>query len=105
MAIRTIFDVTWKDIIKLWSKYVQKSDKVFFISILEEILIRYELLLPNNDIKLPEGPSKGGSAQDTYDEMFGDGSWKNDFQLYNESLVEWSRENYNAVFMPGLSTQ
>ena len=58
-----------------------------------------------NDIKLPQGASDGESIQETYNEMFGDGSWKNDFQLYNESLLEWSRGQYNASFMPGLSTQ
>ena len=58
-----------------------------------------------NDIRLPEGASKGESVQETYDEIFGDGSWENDYQLYNESLLEWSRGNYNAAFMPALSTQ
>jgi len=58
-----------------------------------------------NDIRLPEGASQGESVQETYDEIFGDGSWENDYQLYNESLLEWSRGNYNAAFMPALSTQ
>ena len=66
---------------------------------------RVRIITTYNDIKLPEGASKGENVQETYDEMFGDGSWENDYQLYNESLVEWSRGNYNAVFMPGLSTQ
>ena len=58
-----------------------------------------------NDIKLPQGASDGESVQEAYNEMFGDGSWNNDFQLYNESLLEWSRGQYNASFMPSLSTQ
>ena len=58
-----------------------------------------------NDIRLPQGASDGENIQEAYNEIYGDGSWKNDFQLYNESLLEWSREQYNASFMPGLSTQ
>ena len=40
-----------------------------------------------------------------YDEMFGDGTWEDDFQKYNERLVEWTRPTYDFMLRSDLSTK
>ena len=52
-----------------------------------------------------EGKTKNGVVQDMYDEMFGDGTWEDDFQKYNERLVEWTRPTYDFMLRSDLSTK
>jgi len=52
-----------------------------------------------------EGKTKNGVVQDMYDEMFGDGTWEDDFQKYNERLVEWNRPTYDFMLRSDLSTK
>ena len=37
--------------------------------------------------------------------MFGEGTWEDDFQKYNERIVEWSRPTYDFMLRPDLSTK
>lgn len=46
-----------------------------------------------------------GVVQDMYDEMFGDGTWEDDYQKYNERLVEWTRPTYDFMLRSDLSTK
>ena len=52
-----------------------------------------------------EGKTKNGVVKDMYDEMFGDGTWEDDFQKYNERLVEWTRPTYDFMLRSDLSTK
>ena len=57
-----------------------------------------------NDMKNPQGETKGGETQEVYNEMFGPGSWEDDFQKYNERLIEWARPQFNYQLRADLST-
>jgi len=52
-----------------------------------------------------EGQASKGVVKDLYDEMFGEGTWEDDFQKYNERLVEWKRPTYDFMMRPDLSTK
>jgi hypothetical protein len=63
------------------------------------------LLTAFNNPNERQGETKNGQAREVYDKMFGEGSWEDDFQKYNECLVEWSRPTYDFMFRPDLSTK
>ena len=42
---------------------------------------------------------------EVFNEMFGEGTWEDDFQKYNERIVEWSRPTYDFMLRPDLSTK
>ena len=63
------------------------------------------LLTAFNDPNKRQGETENGQARKVYDEMFGEGSWEDDFQKYNECLVEWSRPTYDFMLRPDLSTK
>lgn len=52
-----------------------------------------------------EGVTKNGTASTAYDEMYGKGTWEDDFAKYNECLVEWTRPTYDYMLRPDLSTK
>jgi len=52
-----------------------------------------------------QGEKKNGTVKDVYDEMYGQGTWEDDFQKYNERLVEWSRPTYDFMMRADLSTK
>ena len=52
-----------------------------------------------------KGEKKNGTVKDVYDEMYGQGTWEDDFQKYNERLVEWSRPTYDFMMRADLSTK
>lgn len=51
------------------------------------------------------GTTSNGSPQEVYDEMFGEGTWEDDFEKYNNRLIEWSRPTYDFMMRPDLSTK
>ena len=63
------------------------------------------LLTAFNNPNERQGETKNGQPREMYDEMFGEGSWEDDFQKYNECLVEWSRPTYDFMLRPDLSTK
>jgi hypothetical protein len=52
-----------------------------------------------------QGEKKNGTVKDVYDEMYGQGTWEDDFQKYNERLVEWFRPTYDFMMRADLSTK
>ncbi|HAQ54619.1 MAG TPA: hypothetical protein DCR56_09330, partial [Flavobacteriaceae bacterium] len=52
-----------------------------------------------------QGEKKNGTVKDVYDDMYGQGTWEDDFQKYNERLVEWSRPTYDFMMRADLSTK
>lgn len=52
-----------------------------------------------------EGATKNGTANAAYDEMYGKGTWEDDFAKYNERLVEWTRPTYDYMLRPDMSTK
>jgi len=63
------------------------------------------LLTAFNNPNERQGETKNGQPREMYDEMFGEGSWEDDFQKYNECLVEWSRPTYDFMLRLDLSTK
>ena len=63
------------------------------------------ILTTFNDPNEREGKRKEGVVVDMYEEMYGEGSWEDDFQKYNECLVEWTRPTYDFMMLPELSTK
>ena len=63
------------------------------------------ILTAFNDPNEREGKTKNGVVQDMYDEQYGNGAWEDDYQKYNERLVEWTRPTYDFMLRPDLSTK
>lgn len=63
------------------------------------------LLTAFNDPSQRQGTTINGNVREVYDEMYGDGSWEDDFQKYNERLVEWTRPTIDYMMRPDLSTK
>ena len=56
---------------------------------------------PNNR----QGKTKNSTVKDIYDQMFGEGTMEDDYQKYNERLVEWSRPTFDFMMREELSTK
>jgi hypothetical protein len=52
-----------------------------------------------------QGKTKNSTVKDIYDEMFGEGAMEDDYQKYNERLVEWSRPTLDFMMREDLSTK
>ena len=63
------------------------------------------ILTAFNNPSKRQGETNNGVVKDVYDEMFGEGTWEDDFQKYNERLVDWSRPTYDFMMRPDLSTK
>ena len=63
------------------------------------------LLTAFNNPNERQGATKDGNLRSIYNEMFGEGTWEDDFQKYNERIVEWSRPTYDFMLRPDLSTK
>ena len=46
---------------------------------------------------------QSGATREVYDEMY-EGAWEDDFDKYNERLIEWARPQYNYSLRADLST-
>ena len=56
-----------------------------------------------DNMKKPQGETENGAMRVVYDEMY-EGAWQDDFDKYNERLIEWSRPQYNYALRADLST-
>ena len=56
-----------------------------------------------DDMKMPAGQTESGATREVYDEMY-EGAWEDDFDKYNERLIEWARPQYNYSLRADLST-
>ncbi len=56
-----------------------------------------------DDMKSPQGTAENGATREVYDEMY-EGAWEDDFDKYNERLIEWARPQYNYSLRADLST-
>ena len=56
-----------------------------------------------DDMKNPQGTAENGATREVYDEMY-EGAWEDDFDKYNERLIEWARPQYNYSLRADLST-
>ena len=54
-------------------------------------------------MKNPQGTAENGATREVYDEMY-EGAWEDDFDKYNERLIEWARPQYNYSLRADLST-
>ena len=54
-------------------------------------------------MKKPQGETNNGAMRAIYDEMY-EGAWQDDFDKYNERLIEWARPQYNYTLRADLST-
>lgn len=56
-----------------------------------------------DNMKKPQGETNNGAMRAIYDEMY-EGAWQDDFDKYNERLIEWARPQYNYTLRADLST-
>ena len=56
-----------------------------------------------DNMKKPQGEANNGAMRAIYDEMY-EGAWQDDFDKYNERLIEWARPQYNYTLRADLST-
>jgi hypothetical protein len=63
------------------------------------------LLTTFNDPNKRQGETKNGTVMELYDEMYGEGTWEDDFEKYNERIIEWSRPTYDFMLRADLSTK
>ena len=56
-----------------------------------------------DNMKKPQGETNNGAMRAIYDEMY-EGAWQDDFDKYNERLIEWARPQYNYTLRADLTT-